>query len=79
MFLRAILQNIDYKRNESLYIDEVNSRSQNLFSQILFSYKINPRTVFFLGYSDNYYADQDVDFIQTNRTLFTKLGYSFTR
>ncbi len=79
MFLRGIIQNIDYQRNPSLYKDEVDSQSQNLFSQFLFSYKINPHTVFFLGYSDNYYGDQEVDFIQTNRTFFTKLGYSFTR
>ena len=79
MFLRAILQNVDYNRNKALYVDDVNPESQNIFSQVLFSYKINPHTVFFLGYSDNYYGDQDMDLIQTDRTLFTKLGYAFTR
>lgn len=80
MFLRAVLQYVDYNRNVSLYNDDdTDPETQGLFSQFLFSYKINPHTVFFLGYSDNYYGDQDIDFIQTNRTLFTKLGYAFTK
>ncbi len=79
MFLRAILQSVDYDRNTSLYNDDdVDPETQSLFSQFLFSYKINPHTVFFLGYSDNYYGDQAVNFTQTNRTLFAKLGYAFT-
>ena len=56
-----------------------------MFSQILFSYKINPQTVFFLGYSDNYrnrnYLDErgelDDSLTQTNWTLFTKIGYAW--
>jgi len=78
MFLRAIFQYLDYDRNTSLYVDDVDAETQTLFSQFLFSYKINPHTVFFLGYSDNYYGDQLINFTQTNRTLFTKLGYAFT-
>ena len=79
MFLRAVLQNVVYERNVSLYNDDdVDPETQGLFSQFLFSYKINPQTVFFLGYSDNYYGDQDVNFTQTDRTLFTKIGYAFT-
>ena len=80
MFLRTVLQYVNYDRNVNLYDDkETDPETQGLFSQFLFSYKINPHTVFFLGYSDNYYGDQQVDFIQTNRTFFTKLGYAFTR
>ena len=78
MFLRAVLQYVDYDRKTSLYVDKVDPETQGLFSQFLFSYKINPQTVFFLGYSDNYYGDQDVDFTQTDKTIFAKLGYAFT-
>ena len=78
IFLRAIFQYKDYRRNAKIYIDEVDPKTKNLFSQILFSFKINPHTVFFLGYSDDFYGDQQINFTQTNRTVFTKIGYAFT-
>ncbi|MFC1528942.1 DUF5916 domain-containing protein [Candidatus Latescibacterota bacterium] len=85
MFFRTNLQWTDYRRNASLYNYDVDPKTNKLFSQLLFSYKINPRTVFFLGYSDNYqnrnYRDDrrivDDSLIQTNRAIFTKIGYAF--
>ncbi len=77
IFIRGILQYVDYRRNTAFYIDTVDSKTQSMFSQFLFSYKLNPQTVFFLGYSDNYYGDQDIHQTQTNRTLFAKIGYAF--
>jgi hypothetical protein len=45
----------------------------------LYSYKLNPQTVLFAGYSDNYLED---DFTgereKTGRTLFLKLSYAWT-
>ena len=76
MFVRGVLQYVDYDRNTKLYNDDVNSLQRNIFSQFLFSYKINPHTVFFLGYSDNSYQNQDVDLIRKNFTVFTKIGYA---
>jgi len=88
-FLRINLQNVDYDRNLSNYLeekrDDFNANTRKVFSQILFSYKINPQTVFFLGYSDNYcnrnYTDErgrlDDSLIQTNRAFFTKIGYAW--
>jgi hypothetical protein len=58
--------------------DEVDPKSESLFSQFLFSYKINPQTVFFLGYSDDYYGDQNFWLTQTNRTVFCKIGYALS-
>lgn len=40
-------------------------------------YKLNPQTVFFLGYSDNHEGDQDTDLTQSGRTLFAKIGYAW--
>ena len=79
MFIRGIVQYVNYDKDADLYDpdDEVNSEEKGIFSQFLFSYKINPQTVFFLGYSDNYYGDQDINTIQTNRTVFAKIGYAF--
>lgn len=78
MFLRTIFQFMNYKRNTELYEDEeTDPESSGLFTQYLFSYKINPQTVFFLGYSDNYEGGQIRDMTQTNKTLFVKIGYAF--
>jgi len=85
-FLGTILQYSDYDCNTEYYDDDdVDPQSRNFFTQKLFSYKINPQTVFFLGYSDNYgnrdYEDNnrnaDNSLIQKNRTIFTKIGYAW--
>lgn len=77
-FFRAILQYQHIDRNLNLYEDDVPPQTQTLFSQLLFSYKLNPRTVLFLGYSDNYLGFQDVNLTQTDRTFFLKIGYAWT-
>ena len=77
MFFRSILQYIDIRRNQSLYEDEIDPVSKRLFTQLLFSYKLNPRTVLFIGYSDNYRAYQDINFTQSDRTFFMKIGYAW--
>lgn len=77
-FVRAIVQYSNVDRDTSLYIDEdVEPNTQDLFTQFLFSYKLNPRTVVFVGYSDTREANQDISLIQSNRTFFLKLGYSW--
>jgi len=76
-FVRWISQFLDVDRDPSLYLDAVDARSRTLFNQILFSYKINPQTVFFLGYSDNFLGDEQIELTQQNRTLFLKIGYAW--
>ena len=76
-FLRAILQYTDVQRNPALYLAAVDKRTEALFSQFLFSYKLNPQTVLFLGYSDTSAADQRIDLTRTDRTFFLKLGYAW--
>jgi hypothetical protein len=79
MFARAILQYTDIDRNPDLYLqDEVKADTQRLANQLLFSYKLNPQTVLFLGYSDAHFGETGIDLTQTNRTLFLKLGYAWT-
>jgi len=75
-FFRAILQYADYDYNTELYIEPREPRFNHLFSQLLFSYKINPRTVLFLGYSDDYFGYDTVPLRRNNRTFFMKLGYA---
>ena len=39
---------------------------------------LNPRTVLYLGYTDNYVGNQDFHMIQTDHTFFAKIGYAWT-
>ncbi len=77
IFLRTIIQYVDYDYNVGNYIEERDSEYKKLFAQFLFSYKINPFTVFFLGYSDNRYGSQDYNLTQNDRTFFAKLSYAW--
>jgi hypothetical protein len=82
IFLRAILQYRDYRYNTSLYIENPpEPLEQKIFSQVLFSYKFNPQTLLFLGYSDNYYGgeinDRNTPITQTDWAFFFKVGYAF--
>ena len=76
-FFRAILQYVDYDYNPSNYTFPIDSEYKEFFTQFLFSYKINARTVLFLGYSDNYFGGPDFGLKQANRTFFIKLGYAW--
>lgn len=75
--LRTILQYAHFNYNSDLYSFNIDPEFSHLFSQVLFSYKINPRTVLFLGYSDDYYGYSYMPGLkQNNRTLFLKIGYA---
>ena len=76
-FVRAILQHVEDRFNPGLYSDGRGSEYQNLFGQFLFSYKVNPSTVLFVGYSDNSLANQNFGLTQVNRTVFAKVGYAW--
>jgi hypothetical protein len=78
-FLRLTLQNTNVERNQAQYIEEIDDQSQDLGRQLLYSYKLNPQTVFFLGYSDQYLDDDSLnDLTATDRTWFMKIGYAWT-
>lgn len=78
-FFRIIVQHLNVSRNPDTYVFPVEPRTNTIFTQFLFSYKLNPQTVLFLGYSDNYLGKTGVDITQTDRTFFVKLGYGWTR
>ena len=77
IFLRTILQYYDYKYNELNYLNIIPENSDKIFSQWLFSYKINPRTVLFLGYSDNYFGGPEFGISKKDYTFFLKIGYAW--
>jgi hypothetical protein len=76
-FVRAIVQYLDLDRNLGLYPAEPDPFSRHLFIQFLFSYKINPQTLFFLGYSDNHLGWPGIDLAQRDRTFFVKISYAW--
>ncbi|HLP60463.1 MAG TPA: hypothetical protein VK186_16605, partial [Candidatus Deferrimicrobium sp.] len=76
LFVRTILQYVDYDYNVGNYLFPIDPRFKRLFTQVLFSYKINPQTVLFLGYSDNYYGNYTLRMTRSNRTFFLKIGYA---
>jgi len=75
-FVRTIFQYTNIERDAQLYTTSVAQRDENLFTQLLFAYKLNPQTVLFLGYSDNQIGGENLDLTRSDRTLFLKLGYA---
>jgi len=75
-FLRTILQYVHYDYNAGNYTFPIDPEFKHLFTQVLFSYKVNPQTVLFLGYSDDHYGYLQTPLTQTNRTFFLKIGYA---
>jgi uncharacterized protein DUF5916/cellulose/xylan binding protein with CBM9 domain len=90
-FVRIILQYSDVRRNLDQYSlqcvdpnDCPAERARDLFTQLLFSYKINPQSVLFLGYSDGRAGTlppplglNDDSLEPLERTFFVKLGYAW--
>ncbi len=78
-FLRLTAQLTDVERNQALYVEEVDSHSRDIGRELLYSYKLNPQTVFFLGYSDQYLDEDNLDGLTvSDRTWFMKIGYAWT-
>ena len=76
-FVRAVLQYVDYTFDPKLYTDGREARSRQLFTQFLYSFKLNPRTVVFLGTSDSSSDGPRGDLVRADRTVFAKLGYAW--
>ena len=73
---RIIVQYMHLSRNTDLYNTPVDPLSKTLFTQFLFSYKVNPQTKVYLGYSDDHMGLKGIDLTRTNRTFFLKIGYA---
>ena len=78
-FVRLTLQHQDVDRNAALYTDpSTNARSTSRATQLLYSYKLNPQTVVFAGYSDNAIENDDLPSLTpTQRTFFLKFSYAW--
>jgi hypothetical protein len=78
-FLRLTVQYQDIERNLDVYVDPEFATEKSVGRQLLYSYKLNPQTVFFVGYSDRYLDDDSLeDLTAEDRTIFMKVGYAWT-
>ncbi|GHB60223.1 hypothetical protein GCM10008107_06810 [Psychrosphaera saromensis] len=81
-FLRLSIVYSDVTRNLSQYNDpdDYDATYKSLSTQLLYSYKINPKTLFFVGYSDGGYQDDSLkDITKDTRSVFLKMSYAWLR
>ncbi len=78
-FIRFTTQRQDVERNVTVYTDPTTqARTLTIGTQLLYSYKVNPQTVLYVGYADNSLEDDSLlDLTRTSRTLFAKLSYAW--
>ena len=76
--LRFTLQHSDTERDQSLYTFPVQHLHRELTTQLLYSFKLNAATRFFIGYSDaGFRDDRYQSLVETNRTWFAKFSYAW--
>ncbi|NMP32499.1 carbohydrate binding family 9 domain-containing protein [Thalassotalea sp. M1531] len=83
-FLRLTFIYNNTSRNQQNYPlsdpDDITPRSKDLSAQLLYAYKINPQTVFYLGYSEHQDGEGDFsDLKQDLRSVFMKFSYAWIR
>ena len=77
MFVRWITQYRTLDREASLYTFAVEPNERSWGNQLLFSYKLNPRTLLFAGYSDGYAGSHELDLQRQHKTLLFKFSYAW--
>lgn len=69
---------VEYNTTNNPFIapDNIN---KDLSTQLIYSYKLNPQTVFFLGYSDNSIQNDSLNKIsRREKTFFSKVSYAWS-
>lgn len=80
--LRLAVIQTDVNRDLSLYNEpeDYNKNNRNVSTQLIYSYKVNPRTLLFLGYSDSGTEFDDIEsFVKTDKSVFVKFSYAWKR
>lgn len=81
--LRLSVQASEVERDPTLYGQPVMARVRDVAAQLLYSYKLNPRTALYAGYSHGAFADDRIDtghdnvLFDSSRSLFLKLSYAW--
>jgi hypothetical protein len=78
-FVRLTMQRQEVNRNLAVWSDPlVDAHSVDMGAQFLYSYKLNPQTVAFFGYSDNHVENDELaSLTRTDRTFFLKFSYAW--
>lgn len=77
-FIRLILVASNTDRNPALYTFPVDRQSRSLTSQLLYSYRVNAQTRFFIGYSSNGIDNDNLDRLSdTDHAVFAKFSYAW--
>ncbi len=77
-FFRFTTQIQDVTRNPAEFANPVDRRTRDVARQFLYSYELNPQTVFFLGYSDVLVQDDSLSSLESiDQAWFMKIGYAF--
>jgi len=75
--LNIVYSNVDRNINNNPFT-YVSNKERSLSTQLIYSYKLNPQTVFFVGYSDSSFQDDDLSNLKREqRTFFTKISYAW--
>lgn len=84
--LKLIVQYSDIKRNPLLYKANHDSNTENDYlaktrnfsTQLLYTYKVNPQSLIYVGYSDGGYQPADDNSLHRDRrTFFAKFSYAW--
>jgi hypothetical protein len=77
-FFRVTVAYSDISRNQDNYEIDVNANSEDIGFQLLYSYKLNPLSKFFIGYADSAYNNDDLNKLKTNnQSIFMKFSYAW--
>ncbi|MDP7591665.1 MAG: DUF5916 domain-containing protein [Litorilituus sp.] len=80
--LRVIYNNTHRNENNYLYIapENVHRIRKDFSTEVLYAYKINPQTVFYLGYTDHHTSQANFsDIKQDTRSAFMKFSYAWVK
>jgi len=79
-YLKLNVEYLDIKYNtENNPFVTFDNVDKNLSTQLIYSYKLNPQTVFFLGYSDNSIQNDNLStLLRREKTFFSKISYAWS-
>lgn len=76
-FVRGVVQYRKVSRDPDLYVSPVSSETEQLLTQLVFSYRVSAQTSLYVGYRDQHNGADDFDLLRRSRSLFIKFGYAF--
>ena len=72
------LQGSDVIRDPALYLQPVKRHSRDAAAQLIYSYKVNPRTALYAGTSfGSFMDDANPEMFNNSRSLFLKFSYAW--